>query len=107
MTSSKTAPTSSAMRTTVAELQRLLSGKAVGMIFGSPSGVCAMCTRLSITLSLEQVADRFRRRDAKMPVRGERRDAPARRALQEALLDQVRLDHVLNRVALFADRRGD
>ena len=32
--------------------------------------------------------------------------APARRALQVALLDQVRLEHVFNRVALFADGGG-
>jgi hypothetical protein len=42
-----------------------------------------------------------------MPVRRERRDAAARRALQEALVHQEGLDHVLDRVALIADRRGD
>ena len=36
-----------------------------------------------------------------------RRDAPARGAHQEALLDQERLDHVLQRAALLADRCGD
>jgi cysteine synthase B len=36
-----------------------------------------------------------------------RRDAAARRALQVALLDQVGLDHVLDRVALLADRRRE
>ena len=42
-----------------------------------------------------------------MPVRSQRRHPAARGALQEALLDQERLDHVLDRVALLADRRGD
>ena len=34
------------------------------------------------------------------------RDAPARRAVEEALLDQERLVDVLDRVAVLADRRG-
>jgi hypothetical protein len=42
-----------------------------------------------------------------MAIGGQRGDAPARRALQVALLDQVGLDHVLDRAALLADRRGD
>ena len=36
-----------------------------------------------------------------------RRDAAARRAHHEALLDQVRLDHVLDRAALLAERRRE
>ena len=36
-----------------------------------------------------------------------RRDAPARRAIEEADLDQERLVDVLDRVLLLADRRGD
>ena len=39
--------------------------------------------------------------------RRQRGDAPARRALQVALLDQIRLDHVFDGVALFADAGGD
>jgi hypothetical protein len=39
--------------------------------------------------------------------RRRRGDATARRALQVALLDQIRLDHVLDGVALLADGRGD
>ena len=42
-----------------------------------------------------------------MPVRERRGDAAARGALQEALLDQERLEHVLDRVALLADRGGE
>src|SRR3546814_9304656 len=41
-----------------------------------------------------------------MPIRLVRRHASARGADQEALLDQVRLDHVLKRAALLAQRRG-
>ena len=54
---------------------------------------------------LEEVAaGRLRRRDAQMPVGRQGRDAAARGALQIALLDQVGLDHILDRVALLADR---
>lgn len=42
-----------------------------------------------------------------MPVREQRRDASARRALQIALLDQIRFEHVLDRVAFLADRGGE
>ena len=48
-----------------------------------------------------------RRRKPEVAIRREGRDAPARRALQVALLDQIRLDHVFDRRALFADRGGD
>src|SRR5450755_4904993 len=49
----------------------------------------------------------FRRRHAEVTVGGQGGDAAARRALQEALLDEKGLDHVFDRVALLADRRGD
>jgi hypothetical protein len=42
-----------------------------------------------------------------VPVRRQRGDAPARCALQVALLDQVGLDHVFNGVALFANAGGN
>ena len=42
-----------------------------------------------------------------MAVRQRGGDPAARGALQEALLDQERLQHVLDRVALLADRRGE
>jgi hypothetical protein len=42
-----------------------------------------------------------------MPIRQRGAHAAARRALQEALLDQERLEHVLDRVALLADRRRE
>src|SRR4030095_5975013 len=45
-----------------------------------------------------------RRRQSEVTVRKRRCHAPARRALQEALLDQERLQHVLDRIALLADR---
>src|SRR5690606_41039304 len=48
-----------------------------------------------------------RHRQAEVAPGRDRRDASARRALQEALLDQVRLEHVLDRVAFFADRRRE
>ena len=56
--------------------------------------------------SNRSVAAGLRRRDPQVPVRRQRRDPPARRALQVALLDQVGLDHVLDRARLLADRRG-
>nr|GEU28642.1 hypothetical protein [Tanacetum cinerariifolium] len=46
-----------------------------------------------------------RRRDAEVAVRGRRGHAAARRALQKALLDQVRFQHVLDGVGRFADGR--
>ena len=55
----------------------------------------------------EQPAGALRRRHAEVAVRRQRRDPAARRALQEALLDQEGLDHVLDRVALLADRGGE
>ena len=42
-----------------------------------------------------------------MPVGSQGRNAPARGALQVALLNQVRLDHVFNGVALFANAGGN
>ena len=42
-----------------------------------------------------------------MAVGQRRRDAAARRPLQVALLDQERLQHVLDGVAFLADRRGE
>src|SRR5690606_24541103 len=57
--------------------------------------------------SFEETAglrDRIRRTQAEMPIRGLRRDTPAGRSLQEARLDQVRLDDVLDRPPLLADR---
>src|SRR5690349_8067212 len=47
-----------------------------------------------------------RLRQAEMAIAGNGGHAPALRALQVALLDQVRLEHVLDGVALLADRRG-
>src|SRR5664279_4418707 len=55
----------------------------------------------------EKSARAFRRRHAEVTVGGQGGDAAARRALQEALLDEKGLDHVFDRVALLADRRGD
>src|SRR3970282_841653 len=43
---------------------------------------------------------------ADVPVRLRRGDAAARAALQVTLLDQVGLDHVLERAAFLAERRG-
>src|SRR5690606_424742 len=48
-----------------------------------------------------------RHRQAEVAPGRDRRDASARRALQEALLDQVWLEHVLDRVTLFTDRRRE
>lgn len=42
-----------------------------------------------------------------MAVGGQRGDAPARGALQVALLDQVGLDHILNGFALFTNARSN
>ena len=42
-----------------------------------------------------------------MPERMAGEQAPARRALQEALLDQIRLDDLLDRVARLGQRRRD
>ena len=42
-------------------------------------------------------------RQPEMPISGDRRHAAARRALQVALLDQVRFEHVFDRVTLLAD----
>ena len=44
---------------------------------------------------------------AEMLIGGARRDAAARSAHDEALLDQERLDHVLDRAALLAERRRE
>src|SRR5688572_31157155 len=52
----------------------------------------------------KQVLHRVWRDDAEVPVRGERGDAAARRALEVALLDQVRLEHVLDGVGFLAHR---
>src|SRR5437763_1813550 len=38
-----------------------------------------------------------------MPIGGERRHAAARRALQVALLDEVGLEHILDRLGILAD----
>ncbi len=62
--------------------------------------------RPSRLTSREQLRATARRHHAQVPVRRHRRHPPARRALQEALLDQVGLDHVLDGVAFLADRSG-
>src|SRR4030067_1872086 len=46
------------------------------------------------------------RREAEVLPAAARGDAAARRARQEALLDQERFDHILDRAALFADGGG-
>src|SRR4030067_272504 len=49
---------------------------------------------------------RRRRREAEVLPAAARGDAAARGARQEALLDQERFDHILDRAALFADGGG-
>src|SRR5712691_2061159 len=51
----------------------------------------------------QQIARRRRRDDAEVAVRGERGDAPAQRPLQEALLDEEGLEHVLDGFGVLAD----
>src|SRR5688572_26534624 len=62
---------------------------------------------LIAAVSKERPIDAARRRIAQMLVSAPRGDPPARRALQETLLDEERLVEVLDRAALLADRRGD
>ena len=49
----------------------------------------------------------LRHAHAQMLERQRRQHAAARRALDEALLDQIGLDDLLDRVARLAQRRGD
>src|SRR5208282_4496809 len=46
------------------------------------------------------------RGEAEVPVAALREHAPARRALDEPLLDEIGLDHLLEHVALIAEGRG-
>src|SRR6266567_633807 len=57
--------------------------------------------------SLEQLSNRRRRDDTEVPIGQRGRDPATVRALQETLLDQERLEHVLDRIAFLADRRRE
>src|SRR5581483_12469821 len=62
-----------------------------------------------ISLAAEQIRRRWPLRglEAEQAVGLATGDAPSRRALEEALLDQERLDHILERVARFAERGSE
>src|SRR3546814_3426661 len=79
------------------------SGFGMGGSRAPVSGIVGFEKRLRIPNPQSRITPRL---EAEVPVRLVRRHAPARGADQEALLDQVRLDHVLERAAFLAQRRG-
>ncbi|CAM2144510.1 hypothetical protein PT2222_160067 [Paraburkholderia tropica] len=63
--------------------------------------------RVRLPVGAARVAGVVGHRQAEVAIGELRGHASARRALQKALLDQIRLKHVLDRVALLADRGGE
>src|SRR5688572_12630796 len=68
---------------------------------------CAMSLEPAYSSEVEPVLKQGRRVEPEVPVRRRRRHPAARGALEQPLLEQVRLVDVLDRVLLLADRRAE
>src|SRR5919106_348365 len=70
----------------------------------TPPSAIAIGVRGAEVVEQPGLVDLARRLEAEMAPGGAGQQAAARRALQEALLQEVRLDHLLERVALLGQR---